>query len=98
MRLWHVDMINVLPQKQLVSQWRECAAIVKKIKECGTPNHVLVNKVIEYHYSEFMEYVTLIYDELLKRGYNVSSAVLDRINKACYDVAWSGLPFMGGDS
>ena len=32
MRLWHVDLIHVLPREQLVAQWRELSAIAGKIK------------------------------------------------------------------
>ena len=48
MRLWHVDLIDVLPRKQLLSQWRECCAIAKSIADKGTPNHILVNKITDY--------------------------------------------------
>ena len=35
MRLWHKDLIDSLPRKQLLGQWRECCAIIKNIKEKG---------------------------------------------------------------
>lgn len=31
MRLWHIDLIPVLPREQLVAQWRECSAIAGAI-------------------------------------------------------------------
>ena len=48
MRLWHKDLIDVLPKNQLVSQWRELLAIKGSIDKKGTPNHLLVNKVLNY--------------------------------------------------
>ena len=48
MRLWHKDLIAFLPRKQLLGQWRECCAIARNIAVNGTPNHVLVNKVLDY--------------------------------------------------
>lgn len=48
MRLWHKNLIEVLPDKQLIAQWRELAAIAKKVILRGTPNHGLVNKVLDY--------------------------------------------------
>ena len=39
MRLWHKDLIDVLPRQQLISQWREICCIAKNIAEKGTPNH-----------------------------------------------------------
>ena len=46
MRLWHKDLIPALPRKQLLAQWRECCAIASNIAKKGTPNHILVNKVL----------------------------------------------------
>ena len=46
MRLWHKDLISVLPREQLVAQWRELSAIAGNIQIKNTPNHILVNKVI----------------------------------------------------
>ena len=48
MRLWHKDLIPVLPRQQLLSQWRECCCIARNIVENGTPNHILVNKILDY--------------------------------------------------
>lgn len=49
MRLWHKGLIRVLPREQLVAQWRECSAIAGNIKLKGTPNHILVNKVLNFN-------------------------------------------------
>ena len=72
MRLWHKELIHVLPRQQLLSQWRECCAIASKIKIAGTPNHMLVNKVMEYDVSHFISYSKLIMAEMKKRGYKVN--------------------------
>lgn len=68
MRLWHKDLIPVLPRKQLVGQWRELCLIAKNISEHGTPNHILVNKVIDYPCSHLNTYAQLVYKEMQKRG------------------------------
>ena len=47
MRLWHKDMISILPREQLVAQWRELSAIASNIQTKGTPNHILVNKIMD---------------------------------------------------
>ena len=39
----------------------------------GTPNHLLVNKVLDYPIEHFIEYTAMVYNELVKRGYNVTS-------------------------
>ncbi len=70
MRLWHKDLIPLLPRKQLLGQWRECCAIAKSIHEKGTPNHILVNRIMQYPINHFYTYASLVFDELIKRGYH----------------------------
>lgn len=69
MRLWHKDLIPILPRKQLLSQWRECCCIAKNITEKGTPNHILVNKIMDYPMEHFHTYAHLIYCEMANRWY-----------------------------
>lgn len=69
MRLWHKDLIDVLPDKQLVGQWRECCVIAKGRYE-GTLNHVLVNKVKDYPEEHLYNYAALIWAEMRHRGMN----------------------------
>ena len=45
MRLWHKELIEYLPQQQLISQWRECCAIAANLAKDHTPNHILVNPI-----------------------------------------------------
>lgn len=72
MRLWHKDLIPVLPRQQLLSQWRECCAIASSIATKGTPNHILVNEILNYPMIHFVAYVDLVLKEMHKRGYKVS--------------------------
>ena len=72
MRLWHVDLIPYLPKKQLLAQWRECVLISKNLAERGTPNHVLVNKILDYSSDEIEIYGNKIIREMTNRYYNVS--------------------------
>lgn len=69
MRLWHKDLIQFLPRQQLLGQWRECCLIAKNIREKGTPNHILVNKIMDYPLGHFWEYGYLIMKEMERRGY-----------------------------
>ena len=68
MRIWHKDLIPVLPQEQLNQQWRECCGIVKAIAEKGTPNNSLVNRIMDYPINHFFIYSSMIKDEMVKRG------------------------------
>lgn len=72
MRLWHKDLIKVLPRKQLLAQWRELCAIASNIANKGTPNHALVNKVLDYSWIHFNTYTNLVIQEMQKRGYKIS--------------------------
>lgn len=71
MRLWHKDLIPVLPRQQLLSQWRECCCIARNIAVNGIPNHILVNKIMNYPMSHFWNYTELVIFEMKERGYKV---------------------------
>lgn len=70
MRCWHKDLISVLPRQQLMGQWRECCLIAKEINDKGTPNHILVNKIMDYPLSHFIAYTQLVYGAMLLRKYD----------------------------
>lgn len=69
MRLWHKDLIPYLPRQQLLGQWRECCCIVRNIAMLGTPNHILVNKVMDYPMGHFWYYGLCVMEEMENRGY-----------------------------
>ena len=69
MRLWHWVLIPVLPEKQLRGQWRELCLIAKNIAEKGTPNHVLVNPVMNYPLDHLVQYQYLVWKEMKLRRY-----------------------------
>ena len=79
MRLWHTKFLSVLPKQQLVAQWRELSSIAGAIKKNGTPNHLLVNFVLDYDYDHFISYAYFVRKEMIKRGYKTSQAVMDKI-------------------
>ena len=79
MRLWDKNFIEVLPREQLVAQWRELSAIAGSIQKDGTPNHILVNFVLDYDFDHFITYATLIRKEMTNRGYRTMQSVMDKI-------------------
>lgn len=81
MRLWHYNLLDVLPKQQLCSQLRECVAIAKDIYEKGTTNHILINPIMDYDLNHFRYYCILVIQEMEKRGYNVSDKTKDKLNK-----------------
>lgn len=78
MRLWHKDLINYLPRHQLISQWRECCCIAKNIRTNGTPNHILVNKIMDYPLSHFYLYGIEVYMAMKSRGYKCDFNKFDK--------------------
>ena len=81
MRLWHYDLLDVLPKQQLCSQLRECVAIAKDIYEKGTTNHILINPIMDYDLNHFRYYCILVIQKKKKRGYKVSDKTKDKLNK-----------------
>lgn len=81
MRLWHKDLIEVLPNQQLKSQWRELLAIKRKIDKCFTPNHLLVNYVLDIRIEDWILYSQSVYNEMKFRGYKVDPKVYEEIRK-----------------
>lgn len=82
MRLWHKDLISVLPKNQLLGQWRECCAIAASINKTGSPNHILVNKIMDYPMEHFFTYGYIVWKEMYDRGYKVDYSKFIRHFKA----------------
>ena len=80
MRLWHKDLIPYLPRQQLIAQWRECCAICSNIVNKGTPNHLLVNKIMDYSPYDFDVYVCKVISEIRNRGYKISKKAISNYN------------------
>ena len=79
MRLWHKNLIKVLPREQLVAQWRELSAIAGNLNTKGTPNHILVNKILDYPREHFISYALYVRQEMTRRGYKTMDSVWDKI-------------------
>lgn len=94
MRLWHKDMLSVLPKQQLLSQWRECCCIARNIAVNGTPNHILVNKILDYPIEkDFYMYCMLVQTEMKNRGYKVSGMAYgnwyNSMRQATHNKTWN---------
>lgn len=83
MRLWHYQLIPVLPKQMLVSQWRECIAI-KRQWEKGALKHRLVSYVIDYQKSAFYYYAQSIAAEMTKRNIKYQRIFLDELYDFCF--------------
>ena len=83
MRLWHYKLIPVLPNKMLVSQWRECIAI-KRQWDKGTLTHRLVSYVKNYDGTLFSNYVFKVVKEMETRRIKYNKKYLEEIKKFCW--------------
>lgn len=90
MRLWHKYFISVLPREQLVAQWRELSSIAGAIQKNGTPNHMLVNFVLDYDFDHFISYAELIRNEMTRRSYKTMDSVWNKI--VALKPSWNRLP------
>ena len=84
MRLWHYKLIPVLPNKMLVSQWRECIAI-KRQWEKGTLKHRLVSYVMNYDKGYLYNYFLSVAIEMNKRKKKKQDKYLIEMNEFCND-------------
>ena len=79
MRLWHTSLIKVLPREQLIAQWRELSACAGSIQQKGTPNHILVNFIMDYDFDHFISYAYYVREEMTRRGYRTMNSVWEKI-------------------
>lgn len=91
MRIWHKNLISALPREQLVAQWRELSAIAGSIQKKGTPNHILVNFVLDYDFNHFISYAADLRKEMTNRGYRTANTVWNKIVNLKPD--WIKIPF-----
>jgi len=72
MRLWHIELLPVLPKQQLIGQLRECVAMALRIHRDGCINNILINRMRDYPIEHFKAYCNAVIAEIERRGYNVS--------------------------
>ena len=88
MRLWHIELLPYLPKLQLLSQYRELVAIIKRIDKQGTPNHILVNKVMNYNWEDFEYYSQSVVSYLKIKGYKINEKTYENFMKLLVDNCW----------
>ena len=72
MRLWHTDLISVLPRQQLLSQWRELCSIYAK-----QDNHILINFIYK-DISSLKKYSDLVIAKFSRRGYTIREQSMNK--------------------
>lgn len=68
MRLWHIDLVSVLPRMQLLAQWRELNSIFKK-----QDNHILINYIYNYDKKYLYNYSMAVITEMRNRNYKIKN-------------------------
>lgn len=66
MRLWHQDLLIVLPKSQLLAQWRELNSIYAK-----EDRHILINYIYDYPKADLFAYTQLVLEEMRARSINI---------------------------
>lgn len=90
LRLWHYELIPVLPKEMLISQWRECIAI-KRQWEKGTLKHRLVSYVMNYDKKMFLAYFYRIKRELENRKIKYQIKYFTEIYDFCSNKPYTDL-------
>lgn len=75
MRIWHKDLIRVLPTKLLKTQWRDMHLIMSNIARNCKPGSVIVNRIVDYPIEQTWRYICLVGQELSRRGYKTKSNI-----------------------
>ena len=78
MRMWHKDLIEVLPDRHLVGQWRELSAIMTMIRK-DTLKHPLVDKVLDFPYSHLYNYTMLVKNTMDSRNITNSHMIWNKL-------------------
>ena len=69
MRLWHQDLLSLLPRQQLLGQHRECCALRGK---GWSRKHSVVDYVFTHPISTLEDYHKVVMDEMERRGYKAN--------------------------
>ncbi|QUG43101.1 neutral trehalase [Psychrobacillus sp. INOP01] len=66
MRLWHQNLLSILPKSQLLAQWRELNSIFAK-----EDRHILINYIYDYSKDDLFAYTQLVLYEMRARSINI---------------------------
>ncbi|MFF5995680.1 pyrimidine dimer DNA glycosylase/endonuclease V [Lysinibacillus sp. KU-BSD001] len=79
MRLWHQDMMDLLPKSQLLAQWRELNSVFAK-----EDRHILINYIYEYPKEHLYVYTQLVLQEMRERAIKIRT--VDKMNHYFQDI------------
>ena len=67
-RVWHKDLIPVLPRKVLMRQWRECCVIARNKVTAGSVGSARMRRIEDYPKAHFGRYALDVAKECEARG------------------------------
>ena len=79
-RIYHKDLIPVLPDNLLIFQLYDCLSISEELYFNGEPEDIITKKITKYMPDEFYTYFKLVCDEIIKRKIN-SNIQLDEFEE-----------------
>ena len=79
MRLWHKDLIPYLPKQQLLGQWRELCCIGALLAKDHTPNHILVNPILDYPPEHFECFCNKVIKTMRNRKFDIGDQALNTL-------------------
>lgn len=68
MRLWHYELINDLPNEQLIAQWKVLNTIYK-----NEPKHILINYIYDYPKEYLYTFSKIVINEMKRRNIKIHS-------------------------
>ena len=83
MRIWHYKILNYLPKKTLLAQWRELNSIFAK-----QDKHILINYIYEYDKENLLLYTQYVFRAMENKGMKIKS--FTKFNKYFGDCGISG--------
>ena len=84
MRLWHIDLLPYLPQKQFKGQLRELVAIMHDWRDKGKTNHVLINRVMDYPKMHLVDYFITYSIKYERRiGKSINKSIFKEFREFC---------------
>ena len=81
MRLWHYELISILPKNILIRLWHDCEAIGSNLERKGTTGDVKCEKILDYASWEFYKYCLRVKEVMLEKHCKINS----RLSKLLFD-------------
>ncbi len=93
MRIWHKDLIGVLPDNYLFAQWRTLNTIKRTILKGKEVEDKIVSVALDYDTLHLMTYSNLVKNEIEKRKHVISTKLHKEFYQWCIKNSHTGLAY-----